>query len=161
MKTKINRWKALYNCNKKCKKTFQFSKICKIFRVFFEKAVFLENGRGRHKTVVKLIQNSFISGNLNREALLKVTFKNIDRFQKFKALKSKIIEKVQFHKENGIKKQFSTSKLLKPVNIFEWNFQDAFLIEFPWKWSYFGWAWQLFNACHVHFPKTLLFQKMH
>ena len=30
------------------KKKFEFSKICKIFRAFFEKAVFLENGRGRH-----------------------------------------------------------------------------------------------------------------
>ena len=30
------------------KKNFEFSKICKIFRAFFEKAVFLENGRGRH-----------------------------------------------------------------------------------------------------------------
>merc|ERR1712015_8829 len=30
------------------KKNFEFSKICKIFRAFFEKAVFLENGHGRH-----------------------------------------------------------------------------------------------------------------
>ena len=29
------------------KKNFEFSKICKIFRAFFEKAVFLENGRGQ------------------------------------------------------------------------------------------------------------------
>ena len=43
------------------------------------------------------------SGNLNGEDLVKVSFKNIDRFQKYKALKSKIIKKVQFHKENGIK----------------------------------------------------------
>ena len=42
--------------------------------------------------------------NLNEEALLKVSFKNIDRFQKYKALKSKIVKKAQFHKENGIKK---------------------------------------------------------
>ena len=51
------------------------------------------------------------SGNLYEEALLKFSFKNIDRFQKHKALKSKISEKAQFHMENGIKKQFSTSKL--------------------------------------------------
>ena len=44
------------------------------------------------------------SGNLNEEALLKVSFKNIDWFQKYKALKSKIVKKAQFHKENGIKK---------------------------------------------------------
>ena len=44
-------------------------------------------------------------GNLNEEALLKVSFKNIDWFQKYKALKkSKIGKKAQFHKENGIKK---------------------------------------------------------
>ena len=30
------------------KKKFEFFKICYIFRAFFEKAVFLENGRGRH-----------------------------------------------------------------------------------------------------------------
>ena len=44
------------------------------------------------------------SRNLNEEALLKVSFKNIDWFQKYKSLKSKIVEKAQFHKENGIKK---------------------------------------------------------
>ena len=35
----------------------------------------------------------------------------VDWFQKYKALKLKIVERVQFHKENGIKKEFSTSKL--------------------------------------------------
>ncbi len=49
---------------------------------------------------------------------------------------------------------------LKPVNILEWNFQEGVPIEVPQKWSYFEWAWQLFNACHAHFQKTLLFQKM-
>ena len=44
------------------------------------------------------------SWNLYGEALLKVSFKNIDRFQKYKALKSKIVKKAQFHKENGLKK---------------------------------------------------------
>ena len=43
-------------------------------------------------------------GNLNGEALLKVSLKNIDQFQKYKALKSKVVKKAQFHKENGIKK---------------------------------------------------------
>ena len=42
------------------------------------------------------------SGNLNGEALLKVSFKNIDQFEKYKALKSKFVKKAQFHKENGI-----------------------------------------------------------
>ena len=45
-----------------------------------------------------------ISQKLNGEALLKVSFKNIDWLQKYKALKSKIVKKAQFHKENGIKK---------------------------------------------------------
>ena len=44
------------------------------------------------------------SWKLNGEALLKVSFKNIDWLQKYKALKSKIVKKAQFHKENGIKK---------------------------------------------------------
>ena len=44
------------------------------------------------------------SGNLNEEALLKVSFKNVDWFQKYRALKSKIVKKAQFHKENGVKK---------------------------------------------------------
>ena len=48
---------------------------------------------------------------------------------------------------------------LKSVNTFKWHFQECFPIEVPWKWSYFGWAWQLFNTCHAHFPQTLLFQK--
>ena len=30
------------------KNVFEFSKICNIFRAFFEKTVFLENGRDRH-----------------------------------------------------------------------------------------------------------------
>ena len=48
---------------------------------------------------------------------LKVSFKNIDHFKKYKALKSKIIKKAQFHKENGIQKQFSTSKLCISLQI--------------------------------------------
>ena len=65
--------------------------------------MFLENGHG----IEQLPQPSKIasfSGNLNEEALLKVSSKNIDRFQKYKALKSNIVKMVQFHKENGIKK---------------------------------------------------------
>ena len=51
------------------------------------------------------------SGNLIGEALLKVSFENIDWFQKYKALKSKIVKKAQFHKENDLRKKFSTSKV--------------------------------------------------
>ena len=55
---------------------------------------------------------------------------------------------------------FGKLATLKLVNILEWNFQEGFLIEIPWKWNYVGWAWQPFHACHAHFPKTLLFPKM-
>ena len=44
------------------------------------------------------------SGKLNGEAFLKVSFKNVDWFQKYRAFKSKIVKKAQFHKENGVKK---------------------------------------------------------
>ena len=93
------------------KKNLEFSKICQIFRAFIGKAVFLENGYAGIKQLPRPSKITSFSGNLNGETLLKVSFKNIDRFQKYKALKSKIIKKAQFHKENGIKKSFSTSKL--------------------------------------------------
>ena len=44
------------------------------------------------------------SGKLNEEAILKVSFKNVDWFQKYEALKSKIVKKTKLHKENGLKK---------------------------------------------------------
>ena len=42
---------------------------------------------------------------------MKVSLKNIYRLQKYKALNSKIVKNVQFHRENGTKKSFSTSTL--------------------------------------------------
>ena len=48
---------------------------------------------------------------------------------------------------------------LKPVKIFEWNFQQSFLIEIHEKWIHNGWACPPFCACHAHFSKTLIFQK--
>ena len=48
---------------------------------------------------------------------------------------------------------------LKPVKIFEWNFQQSFLIEIHEKWIHNGWACPPFRACHAHFSKTLIFQK--
>ena len=61
------------------------------------------------------------SGNLNGEALLKVSFKNIDRFQKYKALKSKIVKKHNFIRKMALKNNFPLQSFafLKPVNIFE------------------------------------------
>ena len=45
------------------------------------------------------------------------------------------------------------------MKIFEWNFQQTFLIKFHEKWIQNGWAWRLFDTYHTHFSKTLLFQK--
>ena len=45
------------------------------------------------------------------------------------------------------------------VNIFEWNFQEDFLIEINWKWMYSGWVWPPFDASHAHFPKTYFLKK--
>ncbi len=61
------------------------------------------------------------SGYLNEEALLKVSFKNIDRFQKYKALKSKIVKKHNFIRKMALKKNFPLQSFvfLKPVNIFK------------------------------------------
>ena len=47
--------------------------------------------------------------------------RSIDRFQKYRALKSKTVKKAQFHKENGVRNNFPLQSFvfLKPVNIFE------------------------------------------
>ena len=45
------------------------------------------------------------------------------------------------------------------MKIFEWNFQQTFLIKFHEKWIQIGWAWPLFDTYHTHFSKTLLFRK--
>ena len=76
------------------------------FRAFFEKTVFLKNGHGRLQTGAELHPSTIPSflANLNEEALLKVSSKNIDWFQKYIALKSKIAKTAQFHKENGNRK---------------------------------------------------------
>ena len=43
------------------------------------------------------------------------------------------------------------------MKIFEWNFQQTFLIRFHEKLIQNGWAWPLFDTYHTHFSKTLLF----
>ncbi len=60
MKTNDIPLKSPIKLQQEMQKKLEFSKICKIFRAFFEKAVFLENGRGRHQTAAPPIQNSFI-----------------------------------------------------------------------------------------------------
>ena len=45
------------------------------------------------------------------------------------------------------------------MKIFEWNFQQIFLVEFRETPIQNGWAWPSFDDCHAHFSKTLIFQK--
>ena len=61
------------------------------------------------------------SGTLNDEAILKVSFKNIDWFQKYKALKSKIVKKYNFIRKMALRNNFPIQSFvfLKPVNILE------------------------------------------
>ena len=88
-----------------------FPKFVRFLGHFLKKQCLWKMGVSGIKQLPRPSKIASFSGNLNEEALLKVSIKNIDRFQKYKALKSKIVKKAQFHKENGIKKQFSTSKL--------------------------------------------------
>ena len=93
------------------KKILNFPIFVRFLGHFLKKQHFWKMGMAGIKQLPRPSKIASFSGNLNGEALLKVSFKNIDWFQKYKALKSKIVKKAQFHKENGIKKQFSTSKL--------------------------------------------------
>ena len=88
---------------------------------FLKKQCFCKIGVAGIKHLPSPSKIASFSGNLNGEALLKVSFKNIDWFQKYKALKSKIVKEAQFHMENGIKNNFPLQSFvfLKPVNIFE------------------------------------------
>ena len=92
------------------KQIWNFPKFVRFLGHFLKKRHFWKMGMAGIKQLPRPSKIVSFSGNLNGEALLKVSFKNIDRFQKCKAFKSKIVNKVQFHKENRIKKQFSTSK---------------------------------------------------
>ena len=80
-----------------------FPKFVRFLGHFLKKQCFWKMGKAGIKQLPRPSKIASFSGNLNEEALLKVSFKNIDRFQKYKALKSKIVKKIQFHKENGIK----------------------------------------------------------
>ena len=86
------------------KKILNFPKFVRFLGHFLKKQCFGEMGMAGIKQLPRpSIIPSFL-GNLNGETLLKISCKKIDRFQKYKALKSKIAKKAQFHKENGIKK---------------------------------------------------------
>ena len=88
-----------------------FQKFVRFLGHFLKKQCFWKMGMAGIKQLPRPSKITSFPGNHNEEALLKVSFKNIDQFHKYKALKSKIVKKAQFHKENGIKKHFSTSKL--------------------------------------------------
>ena len=86
------------------KNFLNFPKFVRFLGHFLKKQCFWKMGVAGIKQLPSPSKIASFSGNLNEEALLKASFKNIDRFQKYKALKSKIVKKAQFHKENGIKK---------------------------------------------------------
>ena len=88
-----------------------FLKFVRILGHFLKKQCFWKMGLAGITRLPRPSKIGSFSWKLNGEALLKVSFKNIERFQKYKALKSKIVERVQFHKENGIKKEFCSLKL--------------------------------------------------
>ena len=103
------------------KKIWNFPKFVRFLGHFLKKQCFWKMGMAGIKQLPCPSKIASFLGNLNGEALLKVSFKSIDWFQKYKASKSKIVKKAQFHKENGIKKQFSTSKLCtggSPITLF-------------------------------------------
>ena len=93
------------------KKIWNFPKFVRFLGHFLKKQVFWKMGVAGIKKLPCPSKMASFSWKLNEESLLKVSFKNIDRFQIYKALKSKFMKKAQLHKENGIKKQLFTSKL--------------------------------------------------
>ena len=86
------------------KKIWNFPKFVRFLGHFLKKQCFWKMGVAGIKQLPCPSKIASFSWKLNGEVLLKVSFKNVDRFQKYKALNSKIVKKAQFHKENGIKK---------------------------------------------------------
>ena len=80
-----------------------FPKFVRFVGHFLKKQYFWKMGMTGIKQLPRPSKIGSFSWKLNGEALLKVSFKNIE-FQKCKALESKIVKKAQFHRENGIKK---------------------------------------------------------
>ena len=93
------------------KKIWNLPKFVQSLGHFLKKQRFWKMGMAGIKQLLRPSQIASFLRNLNGEAFLKVSFQNVDWFQKYNALKLKIVKRVQFHKENGIKKEFSTSKL--------------------------------------------------
>ena len=73
------------------KKIFQFSKFVRFLGRFLKKQCFWKMGVAGIKQLPRPSKIGSFSWKLNGEALLKVSFKNVDRFQKYKAFKWKII----------------------------------------------------------------------
>ena len=90
------------------KKIWNFPKFVRFLGHFLKKQCFCKMGVAGIKQLPCPSKIASFSGKLNGEALLKVSFKN----QKYRALKSKIVKKAQFHKENGIKKTIIHFKAL-------------------------------------------------
>ena len=91
-KSYVPHLKALQNCNQKWKKqVLNFPKFVRFLRHFLKKQCFWKIGAAGIKQLPCPSKIASFSGNLNREALLKVSFKDIDWFQKCKALKWQIV----------------------------------------------------------------------
>ena len=73
------------------KKFLNFPKFVKFLGHFLKKQCFWKMGVAGIKQLPHISKIASFSGNLNGEALLKVSFKNVDWFQKYKALKWKIV----------------------------------------------------------------------
>ena len=73
------------------KKNWNFPKFVRFLGHFLKKQCFWKMGVACIKQLLRPSKIASFSGNLNGEALLKVSFKNVDWFQKYKALKWKII----------------------------------------------------------------------
>ena len=86
------------------KKILNFPKFVRFLGHFLKKQCFWKMGVAGIKRLPRPSKTGSFSWKLNGEVLLIDSFKNIDWLQKYKALKSKIVKKAQFHKENGIKK---------------------------------------------------------
>ena len=73
------------------KKILNFPKFVTFLGHFLKKQCFCKMGMAGIKQLPCPSKMASFSGNLNGEALLKVSFKNVDWFQKYKALKCKIV----------------------------------------------------------------------
>ena len=73
------------------KKILNFPKFVRFLGHFLKKQCFWKMGVAGIKWLPRPSKIASFSRKLNGEALLKVSFKNVDRFQKYKALKWKII----------------------------------------------------------------------